>query len=66
MRLEGGLLGDTKPLGDKVSEMRIDYGPGYRLYYTMRGQTLYILLCGSDKKGQKKAILRVKEMAADI
>jgi putative addiction module killer protein len=66
VRIESGLLGDWKSLGDGVSELRITYGPGYRLYYTMRGQTVVFLLYGSDKKGQAKAIARAKEMAKQI
>jgi len=49
-----------------VSEMRIDYGPGYRLYYTMRGRVVVILLCGSDKRGQKQAIRQAKELAKQV
>jgi len=66
VRIRSGLLGDWKSLGDGVSELRIPYGPGYRLYYTMRGQFVVLLLCGSDKKGQAKAIAKAKEMAKQI
>ncbi len=66
VRVESGLLGDWKSLGDGVSELRIRYGPGYRLYYTLQGQTLVFLLYGSDKKGQAKAIAKAKEMAKQI
>ena len=66
VRIESGLLGDRKSLGDGVNELRITYGPGYRLYYTMRGQTVVFLLCGSDKRGQAKAIATAKEMAKQI
>lgn len=62
-RIESGLLGDWKSLGDGVSEMRVDYGPGYRLYYTMRGQVIVILLCGSEKRDQDRAITLAKELA---
>lgn len=65
-RIETGLLGDWKPVGDGVSELRIDYGPGYRLYYTMREQVVVILLCGSDKSDQKRAIEKAKELAKEI
>jgi len=65
-RIEGGNLGDWKSLGDGVSELRVDYGPGYRLYYTMRGQVVVILLCGSDKSDQKRVIRRAKELAEEI
>tara|TARA_R110000851_G_scaffold11376_33_gene40027 strand:- start:2284 stop:2424 length:141 start_codon:yes stop_codon:yes gene_type:complete len=46
--------------------MRINYGPGYRVYYTVQDQVVYLLLCGSDKKGQAKAIRKAKEMAKQI
>lgn len=65
-RIETGLLGDWKPVGDGVSELRIDHGPGYRLYYTMREQVIVILLCGSDKSDQKRAIEKAKELAKEI
>lgn len=65
-RLEGGNPGDWKSVGDGVSEMRIDYGPGYRVYYTVREQVVYLLLCGSDKKGQVKAVKKAKEMAKQV
>lgn len=65
-RVETGLLGDWKPVGDGVSEMRIDYGPGYRLYYTVRGKVLIILLCGSAKRDQDRAIKLAKELAKQV
>ncbi len=65
-RIQSGLLGDWKSLGDGVSELRIDYGPGYRLYYTMRDQVIVILLCGSDKSDQDRAIRLAKEIAKTI
>ena len=65
-RLETGLLGDWKTVGDGVSELRIDYGPGYRLYYTIRGQVLVILLCGSAKRDQDRAIRLAKELAKQV
>ena len=66
VRVESGLLGDWKPVGDGVSELRIDYGPGYRLYYTIRGQVIVILLCGSDKHGQGRAVVLAKGLAKSI
>ena len=66
VRIQSGLLGDWKPVGDGVSEIWIDHGPGYRLYYTMREQVLVILLCGSDKKDQDRAIRLAKELAKDV
>lgn len=58
--------GDWKTLGDGVSEVRIDSGPGYRLYYTMREQVVVILLCGSDKRGQDRAIKLAQRLAKDF
>lgn len=66
LRIQSGLLGDWKPVGDGVSELPIDHGPGYRLYYTMREQVIVILLCGSDKSDQKRAIRLAKELAKAI
>lgn len=65
-RLSLGNFGDTKSLGDGVSELRIDYGPGYRLYYTRRGEQIVILLCGGDKKRQNADIARAKEMVKEV
>ena len=65
-RVEAGLMGDVKSVGDGVSELRVDYGPGYRLYFTMRGQQLIILLVGGDKNSQQRDIEKAKEMAAQI
>lgn len=65
-RIETGLLGDWKPVGDGVSEIRIDYGPGYRLYYTVREQVIVILLCGSAKTDQDRAIRRAKQLAKEV
>ena len=53
-RLERGLFGDSRSVGDGVSEMRVDYGPGYRLYYTRRRRTVVVLLCGGDKGTQAR------------
>ncbi|MBL8575925.1 MAG: type II toxin-antitoxin system RelE/ParE family toxin [Mesorhizobium sp.] len=65
-RLSLGNFGDAKSVGDGVSELRIDYGPGYRLYFTKRGPTVVILLCGGDKSSQRKDIAKAKELAKEI
>ena len=65
-RIEAGNMGDVKSLGDGVSEARIDYGPGYRLYFTRRGLELIILLVGGDKGTQARDIDLAKQIAAEI
>jgi len=65
-RLEMGNPGDVEPVGDGVSEMKIDYGPGYRVYYKQTGKTVMLLLCGGDKSTQRKDIKRAKEIAAQL
>jgi putative addiction module killer protein len=65
-RFELGNLGDVKMVGDDVWEARIDYGPGYRLYFVKRGDTLVIMLCGGDKRTQDGDIKRAKNMAKEI
>jgi putative addiction module killer protein len=66
LRLQGGNPGDWKTVGDGVSEMRIDYGPGFRIYYTIRERVVYLLLCGSTKRDQDRAIKLAKELAGRI
>lgn len=63
-RLSLGNPGDAKPVGSGVSEMRIDYGPGYRVYYLQRGEVLVVLLCGGDKRTQDADIRRALAIAA--
>ena len=62
-RLRDGNPGDVKPLGDGVSEMRIDTGPGYRVHFTRRGAVIVLLLCGGDKSTQPKDIAKAKALA---
>lgn len=64
-RLSLGHLGDAKSLGDGFSEMRIDYGPWYRLHFTRRGDRIVILLRGGDKKRQSDDIARAKQLAKE-
>jgi putative addiction module killer protein len=62
VRLQSGLMGDVKPVGEGISELRIDHGPGYRVYFVQRGTVLIILLCGGDKRTQAKDIGHAKEL----
>lgn len=64
-RLESGLLGDVK-FFDGIGELRIDYGPGYRVYFVRRGDVVVILLCGGDKGSQKRDIERALKLAKDV
>ena len=65
-RLAAGNTGDVKPVGGGVSELRIDYGPGYRVYYTLRGSELVILLAGGDKKTQATDIKTALRLANNL
>ena len=65
-RLGLGNPGDVKPVGEGVSEMRIDYGPGYCVYFVRHGQALCILLCGGDKATQDRDITIAKRLAAEL
>jgi putative addiction module killer protein len=65
-RLEQGNPGDAKPIGGGVLEMRIDYGPGYRVYYARRGPIVVVLLCGGDKRTQARDIERAKALAGAL
>ena len=62
-RMEQGNPGDTKSVGEGVLEMRISYGPGYRVYYVQRGARVVILLCGGDKRTQRRDIKRAQTLA---
>ncbi len=53
-------------MGDGVSELRVDYGPGFRVYFVRRGETLIVLLCGGDKASQPRDIARAKAMAQEV
>jgi putative addiction module killer protein len=64
-RIEQGNPGDAKSVGKGVMEMRIAYGPGYRVYYVRRGALVVILLCGGDKRTQRQDIKRAQEMAEE-
>ena len=64
-RLSLGNAGDVQPIGEGLSEMRIDYGPGYRVYFMQQSKVLVLLLCGGDKRTQKKDIVNAKRIAAE-
>jgi putative addiction module killer protein len=65
-RLESGNFGDCKPVGDGVWELRIDWGPGYRVYYATVGKEVVLLLCGGDKRKQTADIRRAREFLNDF
>ena len=60
-RVRQGNLGDCKPVGEGVAELRVDCGPGYRVYFGQKGQTLVVLLCGGDKRTQERDIRLAKQ-----
>lgn len=64
-RLAEGLPGDVEPVGEGVSELRIHYGSGYRVYFQQKGNVLILLLCGGDKKTQRRDIETAKKIAKD-
>jgi len=65
-RLEQGHFGDVESVGDGVSELRVFYGPGYRIYFTRRSSVVVILLSGGDKSSQSKDIAKAKELAQQL
>ena len=65
-RLAAGNAGDVKPVGEGVSELRVDYGPGYRVYFTKRGLTVVILLVGGDKRTQAADIRTALRLARNL
>ena len=64
-RLAYGHIGDVEPVGQGISEIRIHYGPGYRIYFQRRGNTFIVLLCGGDKSTQSKDIKTAKRLASE-
>lgn len=66
VRLQSGLFGDAKPVGEGVSELRFQIGPGYRVYFQQRGNVLIVLLCGGDKSTQNNDIKQAKALAAQL
>ena len=65
VRLQAGLLGDAK-FFDGIGELRVDHGPGYRVYFVKRGMVVIVLLCGGDKGSQSRDIKRAKALSAEL
>ena len=65
-RMEMGNPGDTRSVGQGILEMRVDYGPGFRIYYVHRGAHVVILLCGGDKRTQRRDIKRAEKLAETL
>ncbi len=65
-RLASGNFGDVQPVGEGVSELRIHYGPGYRVYFVQRGAVVVILLCGGEKSSQARDIRSAKALAKEV
>lgn len=65
-RLELGNFGDAEPIGHGVTELRIHFGPGYRVYVVQRGEVLVVVLCGGDKSSQARDIKRAKAIAQEL
>jgi putative addiction module killer protein len=66
VRLQSGLIGDAKAVGGGVSELRIDHGAGYRVYFVQWGKVLIVLLCGGDKRAQSRDIARARRLATEL
>jgi putative addiction module killer protein len=66
LRVANGLAGDVAPVGEGISELRIHYGPGYRVYFRQRGDEIIILLCGGDKSTQDQDIRLAKRIAFEM
>jgi putative addiction module killer protein len=64
-RVQSGLFGDVKYF-DGIGELRVDHGPGYRIYFVRRGQTIIVLLCGGDKSSQARDIGRARALAQEV
>jgi len=65
-RISLGNIGDVKPVGEGISELRLNYGPGYRVYFAQRGSQLIVLLAGGDKTTQSADIKKAKKIAREI
>ena len=66
LRLTTGNFGDAKSVGDSVHELRLTFGPGYRVYFTRRGDRIILLLCGGDKGSQSRDIAQAKRLASEL
>ena len=65
-RLGYGLMGDVRPVGEGISEARVHYGPGFRIYFVRRGDVLIVVLCGGDKRTQDRDIEKAKALASGL
>ncbi|NHT78168.1 type II toxin-antitoxin system RelE/ParE family toxin [Rhizobiaceae bacterium CRRU44] len=65
-RMETGNFGDVKPVGEGISELRIPYGPGYRVYFVQQGRQVVILLCGGNKSSQARDVVEARRLAKEI
>jgi putative addiction module killer protein len=65
-RVAEGNFGDVRPVGEGVSELRVNHGPGYRVYFVVREAVVIVLLCGGDKNSQSRDVVRAKALARDV